>query len=112
MAIGGLIMSEFSASWISRSSMSTMELREIEESKIECARRYFANIATDFKEIKRHLISFFRSTQRMHLEDKKPNLKIRTKDGKKPKTSFRREDWDRVSRALGKISWLCLLYCT
>ncbi len=58
------------------------------------------------------LISFFRSTQRMHLEDKKPDLKIRTKDGKKPKTSFRREDWDRVSRALGKTSWLCLLYCT
>lgn len=30
-----------------KGSMSTMELREIEESKIECARRYFANIATD-----------------------------------------------------------------
>lgn len=30
-----------------KGSMSTMELRKIEESKIECARRYFANIATD-----------------------------------------------------------------
>jgi len=65
---------------------------------------------SDFEEVKRHLISFFRSTRRMHLEDKKPDLKIRTKDGKKLKKSFRKEDWERVSSALGKTSWLCLLY--
>jgi hypothetical protein len=65
---------------------------------------------SDFEEVKRHLISFFRSTRRMHLEDKKPDLKIRTKDGKRLKVSFRNEDWDRVSSALGMTSWLCLLY--
>ncbi|MBC8349085.1 MAG: hypothetical protein H8E24_10770 [Verrucomicrobia bacterium] len=64
----------------------------------------------DIEEVKRHLISFFRSTRKMHLEDKKPDLKIRTKDGKKLKKSFRYEDWERVSSALGKTSWLCLLY--
>lgn len=65
---------------------------------------------SDFEEVKRHLMSFFRSTRRMHLEDKKPDLNIRTKDGKKMKKSFRYADWERVSSALGKTSWLCLLY--
>jgi len=65
---------------------------------------------TDFEEVKRHLMSFFRSTRRMHLEDKKLDLKIRTKDGKKLKTTFNRGDWQRVSQNLGKTSWLCLLY--
>ena len=65
---------------------------------------------SDFEQVKRHLISFFLSTRRIHLEDKKPDLKIRTKDGKKLKKSFTREDWEKTSSALGKTSWLCLLY--
>ena len=45
---------------------------------------------SDFEEVKRHLMSFFRSTRKMHLEGKKPDLKIRTSDGKKLKKSFRK----------------------
>ena len=67
------------------------------------------NVA-NFEQVKRHLISFFRTTRRMHLEDKKPDLKIRTKDGKQLKKALSKADWKKVSQALGRTSWLCLLY--
>lgn len=65
---------------------------------------------SDFEEVKQHLISFFTTTRKIQLEDKKPDLKIRTKDGSKLKTSLNKDEWERVSAAVGKTSWLCLLY--
>lgn len=64
----------------------------------------------NIENIKRHLISFFKTTREMHLDDKKGDLKIKTKDGRKLKKAFNQTDWRRVSASLGKTSWLCLLY--
>jgi uncharacterized protein (UPF0332 family) len=64
----------------------------------------------NIENIKRHLMSFFKTTREMHLEDKKGDLRVKTKDGKKLKKAFNQNDWRRVSNALAKTSWLCLLY--
>ncbi len=66
--------------------------------------------SNNLEEVKRHLISFFRSTRRMHLDDKKLDLKIRTKRGGTLKKSLNESDWEKVSNTLGRTSWLCLLY--
>lgn len=78
--------------------------------------------STDYTEgdaecIKRHLISFFKTTRKHHLENKKSTLRdnqklamgLKRKDGR-PKTSFNNQDWEKVSASIGKTSWLCLLY--
>jgi hypothetical protein len=59
--------------------------------------------------LKEHIISYFRSTRRMHLDDKKGDLKIKNSLGK-IKQRLNAEDWQKVSNATGKTSWLCLLY--
>lgn len=46
----------------------------------------------------------------MHLDDKKLDLKIRTKRGGTLKKSLNESDWEKVSNTLGRTSWLCLLY--
>ncbi len=65
---------------------------------------------SDMEEVKQHLISFFASTRKVYLDDGKSDIKIRTKDGAKLKRSLSKDEWEKVSKKIGKTSWLCLLY--
>jgi len=65
---------------------------------------------SDPENIKHHIITYLKSTRRRLLEDRKSSMKIKTKDGKKRKQRLNKDDWKRVSSALGKTSWLCMLY--
>jgi hypothetical protein len=55
------------------------------------------------------IAQFLCSTRSQDLRSYKPKMKLKTKAGK-PKKSFTREDWDRVSERLGPTSILSLLY--
>jgi hypothetical protein len=59
--------------------------------------------------INAHIISYFKSTRRMDLEDKRDDLKLKTRNGK-IKQKLSKSDWHIVSQKEGKTSWLCLLY--
>lgn len=58
---------------------------------------------------KSHIIAYLKSTRKMHLRDKREDVKINNALGFK-KRRLTRADWERVSHCLGKTSWLCLLY--
>ncbi len=64
----------------------------------------------DPNNVNAHLIIFLKSTRKQHLREKKSNVKIMTRDGKKPKVNYNDADWEIVSSSLGKTSWLCLFY--
>lgn len=64
----------------------------------------------NFEEVKRHLMSFFRTTRRMYLDEKKEKKKFKTKKGDQNKKALSQEEWQQVSDSLGPTSWLCLLY--
>ena len=65
---------------------------------------------TSLDNIKAHLATFLKSTRKQHLEEKKNDVKIMTKDKKKRKQNYNESDWEKVSQSLGKTSWLCLFY--
>lgn len=64
----------------------------------------------DPNNVNAHLITFLKSTRKQHLQEKKIDVKIMTKDKKKRKVNYNAADWETVSSSLGKTSWLCLVY--
>jgi len=64
----------------------------------------------DPNNVNAHVITFLKSTRKQHLQEKKSDVKIMTKDKKKRKVKYNAADWETVSSSLGKTSWLCLVY--
>ncbi len=64
----------------------------------------------DPNNVNAHLITFLKSTRKQHLQEKKSDVKIMTKDKKERKVNYNAADWETVSSSLGKTSWLCLVY--
>jgi hypothetical protein len=65
----------------------------------------------DDNNVKCHIHSFMRTTRQIYLDKKREDLngKFKTKQGgNKKQLTF--ADWNKVSEALKKTSWLCLLY--
>lgn len=63
----------------------------------------------DSESVDKHVCQFLKSTRERSLEEKKHEMKFRTKRGT-PKKNLAEEEWARVSERLGPTSVLSLLY--
>lgn len=67
-------------------------------------------LRSDPDSVNNQICQFLRSTRKIDLDNKKPDVRIKRKNGRGNKKSFNQSDWEFVSSKLGYTNLLNLLY--